>query len=99
MKPRSIYMLILLVTATAKCFAQVVIAKPIPSNPISYTFKTKVENVPIALETNSKKYNTPKFEVSNIYYRNTLKPIRWWPEIAKNALAGENNKHDIYMKV
>jgi hypothetical protein len=94
----SLFLLFFFVCGTG-CDAQKVISKPLPNNPTSYIFKIKIADARFVLEKSLNKYGSLNLHIHDIYYQSTSKPLRWWPETAKKALAGEENKADVYMQV
>jgi len=100
MKIRSLNLCSLLILICySNCSAQKVTSKPIPNNPTSYIFKIKIAEARIVLEKSLNKYGSVNLHVHDIYYQSTSKPLRLWPETAKKALAGDENRSDFYMQV
>jgi hypothetical protein len=81
------------------CSSQKLISKDFPNNPISYTFKMKIENPGFFLEKYVRRFNTLKFFIHDIFYNGSSRKVNEWPDAVKNSLSGEANKNDIWMQL
>lgn len=90
--------LLFFLACCVSCSSQKIISKSLPNNPTSYIFKIKIEDVRVVLEKNCNRNSSSKFNVRDIYYHGTWKKSSW-PEAAKTALAGDDKKYDVWMRV
>jgi len=58
----------------------------------------KIDDARFTLEKGFFKYSDLKFEVSDVYYNGTWKRGSW-PEAAREVLARDVNKYDVWMRV
>lgn len=96
------YLIIVFIFTLISCSSQKILLKnPLPNNPTSYIFKTKLNEVTKLLQGGyiDSYYSGHKLKIIEMYHNDYDKFKKIWPNRVKTILSTEENKYDIWMKI